>query len=81
MDYTLHKILQARILEWVVFPFSGDLPNPGIESRSPAFQADALTSEPEVKETWVQSLGQKDLLEKETATHSSILAWRILRTV
>ena len=27
--------------------------------------------------TWVQSLGQEDPLEKETATHSSILAWRI----
>ena len=29
------RILQARILEWVAFPFSGDLPNPGIEPRSP----------------------------------------------
>ena len=28
-------------------------------------------------ETQVQSLGQEDLLEKEMATHSSILAWRI----
>ena len=28
-------------------------------------------------ETWVQSLGWKDLLEKGMATHSSILAWRI----
>ena len=28
-------------------------------------------------ETWVQSLGQEDLLEKEMAAHSSILAWRI----
>ena len=28
-------------------------------------------------ETWVQSLGQEDLLEKEMATHSSILAWKI----
>ena len=26
---------------------------------------------------WVQSLGQEDLLEKEIATHTSILAWRI----
>ena len=29
------------------------------------------------KETWVQSLGGEDLLEKEIATHSSILAWKI----
>ena len=31
-------------------------------------------------ETWVQSLGQEDPLEKKMATHSSILAWRILWT-
>ena len=30
-----------------------------------------------MQETWVRSLGQEDPLEKETATHSSILAWRI----
>ena len=30
-----------------------------------------------MQETWVRSLGQEDLLEKEMATHSSILAWRI----
>ena len=32
---------------------------------------------PTMEETWVQSLGQEDLLEKEMATHSSILAWKI----
>ena len=32
---------------------------------------------PTRRETWVQSLGQEDLLEKEMATHSSILAWKI----
>ena len=31
----------------------------------------------ETQETWVQSLGQEDALEKETSTHSSILAWKI----
>ena len=30
-----------------------------------------------VQETWVQSLGQEDPLEKELATHSSILVWKI----
>ena len=30
-----------------------------------------------MQETWIQSLGQEDLLEKEMATDSSILAWRI----
>ena len=29
MDYTVYRILQARILEWVAFPFPGDLPNLG----------------------------------------------------
>jgi len=32
---------------------------------------------PAIQEIWVQSLSQKDPLEKEVATHSSSLAWRI----
>ena len=46
MDYTVHGILQARVLEWVAFPFSGDLPDPGIEPRSLALQADSLPTTP-----------------------------------
>jgi len=34
----------------------------------------------ETQETWVQSLGQEDPLEDETAAHSSILAWRVPQT-
>ena len=34
----------------------------------------------EMQETWVQFLGWEDLLEEGTATHSSILAWRIPRS-
>ena len=34
---------------------------------------------PKMQETWAQSLGQEDLLGKEMATHSSILAWKIPR--
>ena len=51
MDYTVHRILQARILEW-------DLPKPGIEPRSPALQVDSLSSEPpgKPKNTGVGSL-------------------------
>ena len=42
----VHGILQARILQWVAFPPSlGDLPNPGIEPRSPALQVDSLPAE------------------------------------
>ena len=36
---------------------------------------------PAMRETWVQSLGWEDPLEKGTAIHSSILAWRITWTV
>ena len=49
MDCAVHGILQARTVEWVAFPSPGDLPNPGIEPRSPALQADSLLAEPEGK--------------------------------
>ena len=39
--------------------------------------AQRLKRLPPMHETWVQSLGQEDSLEKEMVTHSSILAWRI----
>ena len=39
-----------------------------------------LKSPPSMRETWVQSLGWEDPLEKEMATHSSIRAWKILWT-
>ena len=42
----------------------------GLEVKSPLAMQ-------ETQETYIQSLGQKDLLEKGMATHSSILAWRI----
>ena len=32
---------------------------------------------PAIRKTWVRSVSQEDLLEKEMATHSNILAWRI----
>ena len=63
MDYSppgfcTHGILQARILEWVACPPPGDLPNPGIKPRSPALQANSLSSEPpgKPKNTGVGSL-------------------------
>ena len=49
MNYTVHGILQARILKWIAFPFSGVLPNPGIEPRSPTLQVDSLPTEPQGK--------------------------------
>ena len=43
---SVHGILPAKILEWVAIPSPGDLPNPGIDPRSPALQADTLQAEP-----------------------------------
>ena len=39
--------------------------------------AQSVKSLPAIPETQAQSLGQEDPLEKEMATHSSVLAWRI----
>ena len=39
--------------------------------------AEMVKNLPAMQETWVQSLGQEDPLEKGMAIHSSILAWRI----
>ena len=35
---------------------------------------------PAMRETWIQSLGREDSLEKEMATHANTLAWEILQT-
>ena len=43
----------------------------------PVLVAQMVKRPPTMRETWVQSLGWEDLLEKEMATHSSILAWKI----
>ena len=48
----------------LLFPSPGDLPDPGIEPRSPALQADALTSEPPGK--------NKDLTKKEKDPKTNI---------
>ena len=43
---SVHRNLQARILEWVAIPSPDHLPNPGIELRSLALKVDSLSSEP-----------------------------------
>ena len=45
MDYSVHEILQARILKWVAVPSPGNLPDPGMAPGSPALQADTLPAE------------------------------------
>ena len=49
---SIHGILQARILEQGAISFSRSLPDPGIEPRSPALQADSLLSELVVFSGW-----------------------------
>ena len=46
---SVHGILQARTLEWLLFPSPGNLPNPGIKPGSLALQADSLLSESPVR--------------------------------
>ena len=41
MDYTVHDILQARLLEWIAFLCSKGSSDPGIEPGSPALQGDS----------------------------------------
>ena len=51
-------------MEWVAFPFSGDLPNPGTEHGSPALRASLVAQRlkrlPAMWETWVRSLGREN---------------------
>ena len=66
---TVHGILQARILAYVAFPSSGDLPNSGVKPRFPTLPVDSLPAEPQgkPKSTGVGSLSllQRIFLTRE----------------
>ena len=49
--------------------------------RGASLMAQLVKNLPALWETWVRSLGWENPLQKEMATHSSILAWRIPRTL
>ena len=68
-------ILQARILEWVALPSSRDLPNPGIEPRSPSLQVDSLPAEPRGKpqDAGVGSLSFLQQIFLTQESHQSLL--------
>ena len=78
IDYIAHGSLQARILEWVAFPFPGDFPNPGIEPGSPALQADSLPTEPQgkPKNTEVGSLSFLQWIFPTQESNWGLLHWR-----
>ena len=60
---SVHRVLQARILEWYAISFSRGSSQPGIESGSHALQADSLPSEPPCKPYWVQKCPVKCVLD------------------
>ena len=62
------KLQYSNTPQWKLFPVSQLLGFPG---------GSVAKNPPAVEETQVQSLGQKDPLEEEAATHASILAWKI----
>ena len=78
MDCTVPGILQARIVEWVPFPSPGNLPNPGIEPRSPTFQADSLPAEPQgkPKNTGVGSLSHLQQIFPTQESNRGLLHYR-----
>ena len=55
----------------------GDLVERALGGLRASVVAQMVKNLPTMQETWVRSLGWEDPVEKETATHSSILAWRI----
>ena len=65
-------------------PWVGKMPGEGIgyplQYSWASLLAQLLKNLPAMWETWVQSLGWEDPLEKGMATHSSVLAWRIPQT-
>ena len=71
MNYIAHGILQARILEWVAFPFSrGIFPTQGSKPRFPTLQADSLPAEPPGKPTNL-GVGSLSLLQGIFPTQES----------
>ena len=61
------------VVKLIVFPFKRNT-----VLLSLGFPGDSVVKNPPaMRETWVQSLGWENPLEKEMATHSSILAWEI----
>ena len=70
MDYTVHGILQARILEWVAILSPADLSDPGIQPGSPALQADSLPAEPQSKPKNT-GVGSLSLLQRIFPTQES----------
>ena len=72
MDYTVHGILQARILEWIAFPFSrgSSQPRDQTQCRSLALQVDSLPAEP-TRKPKNTGVGNLSLLQQIFLTQES----------
>ena len=57
MDYTIHGILQARILEWVAFSFSRGSSQPRNQTQVSALQVDSLPADYEINNQKLYSTG------------------------
>ena len=72
---SVHGFSRQEYWSGLPCPSPGDLSDSGIEHRF--LVAQTVKRLPTMRETRFQSLGGEDALEKEIATHSSILAWKI----
>ena len=77
---TLELHRHSRDSNAICSPHSAE-PSPIFLAPGTSLVAQLVKNTPVVRETWVRSLGWEDSLEKATATHSNILAWRIPQTV
>ena len=67
MDYRVHGIFQARILDWVGFPFPGGASQPRDDPRSTALQVDSLPDEPKGKPSFRKGRGTRTFHAKKGA--------------
>ena len=83
--FFVHGILQARILEWVAIPFSGDLPDPGIKPRSLNWKWSKCSSTGKwiIIPRYVQTLGHYSAKRRSECWHiqQHREVWKILHLV
>ena len=73
----LLSLIRSYLFIFVLIPWLWEVGQRGSCYDTAVLVAQRLKHLPAMRETWVRSLGREDPLEKEMATHSSILAWRI----
>ena len=78
---SIHGIFQVRVWSGLPFPSPGDLPDPRIEPRSPALQADALPFEPPGKPLSGDKISTNQVLKIKTAKGHQISGIEVLGVV